>query len=186
MSTDEDYFTGTDIPLYNSDVGDSLEAEYEGFSAYLDLSGFEVIGSGSFRIAWMRDNVVIKVPLVADGVMDNRIEAKAWRVYRDRPTQTGICVPPSRLLKNDCLMMAYVEEDFHQVLPEWAERIDCRQVGLYKGRIVAYDFALDLPERAKWEKEWGVYSHFFYSDEWLDIPKREYLKKAIRPYLRHR
>ena len=38
--------------------------------------------------------------------------------------------------------------------PEWAGRVDCEQVGTYKGQVVAYDYACDIVERREWETAW--------------------------------
>jgi hypothetical protein len=141
---------------------------YRDFINRLEEKGFEYLSHGSFRRVWERGNIVVKVPDNHDGLIDNRVEAHAWRIYRNRPSKMGIVVAPCRLLPNGCLMMVKVEDGFGSVpVPDWSDMIDHDQVGVYKGRAVAYDAALDLHERLEWEKEWGVESIFFHS-EYLD------------------
>lgn len=154
-----------------------MNYRFYNFIDHLLENGFEKIGHGSFRDAYARGNVVIKVPSCEDGLIDNMVEARGWRTYKKRRTQMGLFVAPCRLLPNGCLMMMRVQiiEDDDPILPGWADLVDNRQVGLYKRRCVAYDFALDLIERHEWEKEWNVRSDFFYSNEW---------KKRDRPSLK--
>lgn len=132
--------------------------------AELVKRGFEHVGGGMFREAYMRKGVVIKVPHNRDGYVDNRTEAAAWRKYRNKPTSLGVYLAPCRLLPNGCLMMRAVdtERPNYSSLPTWAQSIDCSQVGFYKGRLVAYDYALDIMEREEWEMNWGTASNFFH------------------------
>lgn len=93
-------------------------------------------------------------------------EWQAWKKYRERATSFGIFLAPCRLLSNGCLMMMTVDTDSREEeeLPNWATKIDCSQVGIYKERLVAYDYALELVERAAWEKEWKTTSRFFHAN----------------------
>lgn len=131
----------------------------------LQAAGFEFVGEGMFRAVYMRKGIVVKVPHNKDGYIDNRTEAHAWRIYRDKATSLGIFLAPCRLLSNGCLMMVTVDtgdKRAYEDLPDWALKVDCSQVGIYKERLVAYDYALELVERAEWEKEWGTTSRFFH------------------------
>ena len=172
-SDEEEDFDG-DMYDENEEVGGSLsQGEFDSMCDKLKDSGFTYVGSGMFRAVYMRGGVVVKVPHNKDGYIDNRTEAAAWRKYRNKPTSFGAYIAPCRLLANGCLMMVSVDEcaiDYHK-LPAWAKKIDCSQVGMYKGNLVAYDFALDVMEREKWEMEWGTSSKFFHQNR---LP---YLKK---------
>lgn len=141
---------------------------YDDFINYLLDIGFEEIDSGSFRMALGRGKVVIKVPTSDEGLIDNMVEARGWKVYKSRATRHHhIRLAPCRLLTNGCLMMMKVDSvDHSKTLPLWVSRVEGEQVGLYKGRVVAYDYALDLVERFGWEKEWRTCSQLFHSDEW--------------------
>jgi hypothetical protein len=101
-------------------------------------------------------------------VIDNRVEAAAWRKYKSQPTDLGIHLAPCRLLTNGCLMMVTIEKLNAWDHPLWAKKIDGQQVGSYKGKTVAYDYALDVTERHIWEEEWKVMSEYF-RDEWLNM-----------------
>lgn len=159
----------------DDDTGGAVSsAEYHATVDYLKAKGFCWVGSGMFRSVYKRKGVVVKVPFNNDGYVDNRTEAAAWRKYHNEPTTLGVYVAPCRLLSNGCLMMVTVDSnkiDWND-LPPWANLIDCNQVGMYKGRMVAYDFALDVMEREEWEKEWGTSSMFFHSRRLPYLRKR--------------
>lgn len=137
---------------------------YVDFINHLYDVGFEEIDSGSFRTAFVRGNVVIKVPMSDEGLIDNMVEARGWKTYKHKATRNRIRLAPCRLLPNGALMMVKVEPTSEG--PEWIKVVDGEQVGLYKGRVVAYDYALDLVERFRWEREWKTQSELFHSDEW--------------------
>jgi hypothetical protein len=137
---------------------------YESFEKHLLKLKFELIDSGCFREAYLRDEIVIKVPTCTDGIIDNIMEAWAYKKYKNNPTNLGIFLAPCRLLPNNTLMMRTVNIDDEEPLPKWAKEVDTYQVGIYNGRYVAYDYALDLTERAKWEDKLGMRSEFFNSE----------------------
>lgn len=171
MTTHNDECLDDDLDLDNelqdeSWKGPSLEDEYAPFIEYLKANGFTYLNQGSFRQVWERGNIVIKVPTFADGLIDNRVEHQAYHTYWNGPTRKGFYLAPCRLLPNGCLMMKKLTWDWSFSRPAWASLIDGKQVGPYKGRVVAYDFALDLTERFKWEREWKCQSLFFNSQEW--------------------
>lgn len=168
---EEDYEEEEEDP----DQDDDTDLKYASFVERLEKAGFEHAGYGSFRQTFIRGNVVVKVPRNPDGIIDNMMEAKAWRKYRNKPTDQGIYLAPCRLLPNGALMMVAIEHLAYDDKPHWSSHIDCNQVGKYKDRFVAYDFALDLTERHKWEKELKVEPGFF-QHTWL----------YRKPYLRHK
>ena len=47
--------------------------------------------------------------------------------------------------------------------------LDGNQSGMYKDRLVVYDFAFDVPERLLWERELGVVS--CWQTDWLPFNK---------------
>ena len=136
---------------FGRDVGD----QFDSFTDHIKRRGFEPIGGGSFRDAYQRGRVVIKVPYTTDGIHDNRVEARAWKRYWSNPTSRQIYLAPCRLLPNLCLMMVAVDTAVNwNTIPHWVDRIDSGQAGYYKGRLVAYDYACDVVERRQWEEEW--------------------------------
>jgi hypothetical protein len=149
------------------DHDDDTANRFANFVEQLEAAGFEHIGFGSFRQTFMRGNIVVKVPRNPDGITDNMMEAMAWRKYKSKPTDQGIYLAPCRLLPNMCLMMVAVDDSLdYDEKPAWAACIDCKQVGKYKDRVVAFDYALDLTERHRWERELNIEWSFF-QDTWL-------------------
>jgi len=146
--------------------GDDLDGKFESFEEHLRSKGFTYLSEGSFRRVYERKGIVIKVPTCTDGLLDNRVEHTAYHKYWNGPTRRGVYLAPCRLLANGCLMMKKLTWEIGLDRPKWAALIDGRQVGPYKGRMVAYDYALDMTERFKWEREWKCESKFFNSLEW--------------------
>lgn len=148
-------------------VSDDYYTHYMNFRNELKNKGFCFLGRGSFRSVFDRKNVVIKVPNNLDGLLDNIMEARAYRQYKNRPTRTVIQLAACRLLPNGCLMMVLVDRGFRdsgidiKSHREWIEQIDSEQVGVRAGRLVAYDYAIDLFERIEWEKELGLKTSWF-------------------------
>ena len=140
---------------------------YRPFKEHLLDKGFHSIGEGSFRVTYQRKNIVIKVPLNRDGVEDNMAEARGWHKYHNQPTKRGLFLAPCRLLPNNSLMMVHVKRVSYESAPDWAKSIDSHQAGTYKGRIVAYDYGLELLERDEWEKEWGDDPTSFYRNSYF-------------------
>jgi hypothetical protein len=166
--------------MSNSDFGNGYDVSesYESFVEDLKKAGFKYLSEGSFRTAYQRGEVVIKVPVTSDGILDNMVEAKAWKTYGKQPTSMGVHLAPCRLLPNGCLMMVFVRKWNLLNKPGWAHLVDGQQVGTYKGRAVAYDYALDLTERFMWEKEWKKFSTFFNSEEWAK--RRPHIQSYLR------
>ncbi len=136
---------------------------HESFTDKIKRYGFKPLDKGDFRNVFVRRDVVIKVPYVQDGIVDNLMEAKAWKKYGNKPTDLGLHLAPCRLLDNYALMMVRVEayEFGGQRPPSWAKVIDNCQCGLYKGKVVAFDYALNLTERYHWEKQLDLDDTFF-------------------------
>ena len=158
-------------------LGGFCENEYDEFKNYLEVLGFDQIGCGGFRLVYGRKKIVVKIPRYRDGIIDNRVEAAAWRKYKSRPTDMGVNLAPCRILSNNCLMMVAVNplSYWAENMPKWAALIDNSQVGAYKGRIVAYDFALDINERIQLETEWNTPCEFF-QKTWLPNKKQREAK----------
>jgi len=149
---------------------DVVEFYYSFAKSILD-AGYKRIGRGAFRRAFKRNNSIIKIPLNSDGVVDNLIEAKAYKFYKNKPTSLGIYIAPCRLLQNYCLLMPYVAHLNHseyESMPEWSKMVDNDQVGMRNNRVIAYDYALDLEERYEWEQELLIKSDFFQTN-WKNV-----------------
>jgi len=145
------------------------EDHYSSFVKLLESIGFHYVGSGSFRHVYCRKNIVIKIPRNYNGEIDNIMEAKAYRKYKNGPTNLGLYLAPCRMLRDKCLMMMKVNTFMIEgEYPDWAnyDNIDHRQVGQYRNRIVAFDFALNLSERLDWENSEGFTGTFF-QDVWI-------------------
>lgn len=144
-------------------------AHFKPFMERLAFLGFGELFGGGFRKGFIRDKIVIKVPRGRDGEIDNLVEARAWHKYKNNPTSLGFYLAPCRILENGCLMMVTVDTAVRNH-PEWVKKMhDGYQVGYYKERVVAYDYALEIPERVQWEDEWGFHSDFF-QKEWVRKP----------------
>ena len=171
----------------NSDVFEDYDAEanfvfdaYESFLVSLEKRGFVYLGRGDFRRVYCRDKVVVKIPSSRHGAIDNYMEARAWHKYRNNPTPIGASLAPCRLLPNWCLMMMTVETYSREESSRfgWSRDIDKSQVGLYKGRVVAYDYALNLTERLSWERELKIAKESsFFQAEWLNYSGNEELRE---------
>lgn len=141
---------------------DRVIDHFYSFIASLESKGFTYWGSGDFRNVYIRGNCVIKVPYNYDGVIDCLTEARAYKLYGNNPTSEGYFLAPCRLLPNGCLMMPKVKLIYDEdLMPPWAEKIDNEQVGFHKERVVCYDYAINIPERHEWEKEWECLPTFF-------------------------
>lgn len=147
--------------------------QYIDFIHTIKNNGFTYWSSGSFRYVYHRGNVVIKVPRNIDGLYDNISEHYMWHKYRNNPTTLGQHLAPCRLLPNGSLMMVETTMDYRKDIPQWCkEYIDSTQVGLYKGKFVAFDYGIDVPDRVCLEKKLKFKNSFF---------SRTYVKD--RPYL---
>ena len=154
---------------------------YKYFVLDIESAGYVYRGRGSFRAVYHRGNSVIKVPSNSDGIVDNFIEAKAYKHYGNKPTSLGIYLAPCRLLPNYCLIMGFARAIKDCEMPGWADAVEGMQVGRYNGRVVAYDYALDLEERYAWEEESGYKSNYFQSD-WKDQKPELFPQEVINEY----
>lgn len=126
------------------------------YKDYLAKNGFERIGYGATRVSFKRKNIVIKVPKSKCGFMDNEIEALAYKRYRNNESPDGMFLAPCRLIPNGCLMMKLVDDSnpllraalnsyasMKELLPKWVFGKDGYQIGMYKDRLVQYDYGHD-------------------------------------------
>lgn len=157
-----------------------IDSFYFSFRKELSLSGFKRISSGSFRSAYRRKNVIIKIPFSVDGVIDNMMEAKAYKLYKNKPTSLGIFLAPCRLLSNYALMMPFVNRSWKVDQPDWVDMVEGAQVGHYKDKLVAFDYALDLEERYAWEKESILQSEFF-QNSWKEVKPFLFPSESLPP-----
>lgn len=140
---------------------------WESYYDYLVKMGFRTAGTGSFRRVLSRGQVVIKIPVDKDGYLDNVIEARAWHKYKSKPTDLGIPLAPCRMLPNGYGSLMMVRLDRHgrhpSDLPLWTQQGDIGgdQIGLWKDKLMAYDYALEITERLAWEREFGWTNSFF-------------------------
>lgn len=155
--------------------GGSLYKEYQPFVNFIISCGFEKVDTGSFRTGYRRRNTFIKVPKSGDGVIDNVVEAIAWRKYRNNPTDRYIYLAPCRLLNNYCLMMPAVQINCAE-RPPWFSNLLDRQFGLYRNKYITYDYAFEITERPEIERDLGVRSEFFNSNLWQSY--RQQLKEV--------
>lgn len=160
--SDCDEFHGRDY------AGKEVSENYVEFINHITKAGFEQIDSGSFRNVFARKNIVIKVPMNSDGEIDNRVEAAVWKKYKNNPTDRGIYLAPCRLLPNGCLMMGKCKFDYTEAeITErwshghWSSKVEGNQIGKYRNRMVAYDYALNVSERLTLEEAWGVHGYVF-------------------------
>lgn len=99
------------------------------------------ISSGRNRVVWRTGKGhVIKVPRCYDGIVDNEWEACTSYEYHAKTKL--LCIPDTRI---DICLMQEVNLDHgipYKKLPDWTTFIDCSQVGLRNGKLLAYDFGI--------------------------------------------
>ena len=98
---------------------------------------------GRTRVAFIINNIVVKLPLYSDGCIDNDHEGS---FFCDEYANTKLTYC------NDIpiLFMEYVKhanfdaiKDEFGNIPDWVYSIDCGQVGFNrKGKLVAYDYGV--------------------------------------------
>lgn len=165
---------------FSGQYNGSIFYKYTDFICEITRLGFEYVSRGSFRAGYRRHNIIIKVPINGDGLIDNIVEAVAWRKYKNRPTNRHIYLAPCRLLSNHCLMMARVEIGFDRGAPAWAKNLIDAQYGNYRNKkneqqIVTYDYAFEVTERFEIERKLGTRSQFWGSHRWRN--ERQSLKE---------
>lgn len=118
------------------------------FIDHLTKHGFRREGSGGSRIGFRRNKIIIKVPHSVYGLIDNQLEYDSYLKYR-HGFPSGMLLAPCHLMSNGCLMMRLVDRkiDRSVPLPDWAVCIDGTQVGYYNNKLVAFDYAHDVPDR---------------------------------------
>ena len=154
---------------------------YRPFSKEIENMGYEYRSNGCFRNVYHRKGYVIKIPKSTDGVVDNIMEARAYSLYKNAPTSRGIYLAPCKLLPNLSLLMVFVRAIRDCEYPSWAEEVEGEQIGFYKNRPVAFDYALDLAERYAWEQE-SVLKSIYYDNEWKDVKPELYPEEVIEEY----
>lgn len=121
---------------------------YLNYQNLLNRAGWRYLGQGYSRVAYGRKNVVVKVPMHAEGYNSNILESYLYRKYRNYPDTHGRVFAPCRLLSNGCLIMPFIERALDNCersdLPQWAINIDGQQCGYYNGRLVVYDANADM------------------------------------------
>lgn len=108
---------------------------------------YKVLGEGRNRIVFEKDNgTVIKIPLNEEGIEDNYSEERRYM----KCGKTGDVIPYAKCevynddngiphLHMERVYPLGVEES---AVPEWADFVDCGQVGrTLSGEIVAYDYS---------------------------------------------
>jgi hypothetical protein len=130
-----------DWPPNCNSLGPPIPRQTTPFTALVQrFKSEDWVGAGRHRAVFQRGRVVVKVPLSQAGIQDNQLEARRWR-ERAHP-HLARC-----RLAGPLLVMERVSTR-SQNPPEWADTIDCSQVGLNrKGRWVAYDYA----QRLMWD-----------------------------------
>lgn len=100
----------------------------------------KIEGQGRGRLAIRRGNYVYKFPVNESGESWNFREADKYYCYKGN--MYGIPLAKCRLLSSGVLVMEYLEPIPQSEVPDWADFVDCRQVGRNsKGVIKAYDYA---------------------------------------------
>ncbi len=105
---------------------------------------FIFLGEGSNRRVYKHGDFVIKYPINDKGFGDNVHEAYIYK--KSLTYKYYIQYAKCRLVcKHFCiLIMEYVIQIPYKDQPEWAQAVDCGQVGINKrGKIVAYDYGWD-------------------------------------------
>ena len=102
----------------------------------------ELLGTGRNRVVYrVSKRLVLKLALNDYGLSDNCIEHSRYRRYWQSDL---VQYAPCRILSNGALLMWYVEPlKTPTECPDWADYVDCRQVGrAHDGRIYAYDYGV--------------------------------------------
>lgn len=103
-----------------------------------------VCGQGAGRIVFfVGENLVLKAPRHEDGVRQNQVEA-------ERHQELDLPTAPCRLLpESETLLMSKVHPvTFGETLPNWASKVDGLQVGWLDGKLLAFDYADQIPTDA--------------------------------------
>lgn len=99
-----------------------------------------LLGKGTQRWVYDMGVYVLKVPLDEAGLMANDREANTFKRWKNRPDLDGCYYARCHLWKNGWLLMEKITP-LKEDPPEWADWIDCHQVGQTRhGKVVAYDF----------------------------------------------
>jgi len=119
-------------------------------------AGFVRIGSGMGRSVWAKpgSDYVLKVPIDYPARSQNPQERKNYEDQTRNRKRLAACRTLT-IEGIEVLMMERVipfsepdkQTGFEPMIPDWAEHIDCRQVGksVVDGRICAFDYAEEKP-----------------------------------------
>ena len=128
----------------------------------MDKWDFTFLGEGCTRRTFLSPDkkYVLKFPTFEGGVTANRIEHEIYRKYMSGD-EDGVQYAPCRLIQKTVLLMRackeiygdsqgcedassiidWIPEGEGRPYPDWAESIDCGQVGMLpNGKVVAYDY----------------------------------------------
>lgn len=109
-----------------------------------DFPQLEPLASGHFRYAYLHKGYVIKVPRNKRGQQDNELESSLY-ASSDHGQSGEFRFARCRLTARGWLVMERVDpiEDGDYPFPDWAKKIDWKQVGFDRnGRLAAYDYAI--------------------------------------------
>lgn len=111
------------------------------------LEDHESLGAGGTRWAFRQGGVVVKLAMNTLGLIHNWLEADLYRRLKELnpyPPENPPVPARCRILKNQvALVMAYLTPcGYTEHAPEWANYLDCQQVGFdRRGVVRAYDYA---------------------------------------------
>ena len=120
---------------------------------FLSKKGFRYVGEGRHRFVYLSKNkrFVLKFPIDDNGLRANIEEAEIYSLFKNKIYDKRIVrdadYAPCRLIDGCILMMFSIESDLGfadfetHLYPKWVLDIDSTQVGLYKNRLVAYDYS---------------------------------------------
>lgn len=120
------------------------------FETRLTAKKAEYIGRGRHRISFRRGNFVYKLPRGCCGVDANRREHNFFKKHRKSRLPDGTLLARCRLLKNDVLVMEYLDAPNFDLqgaeVPPWARGWDWNSAGAQigidrKGTLRIFDYA---------------------------------------------
>jgi len=130
---------GMEVIWYTDDLYPSLIPIVASVRAKLSARLGAFIGKGLSREVYVSERYVYKLPYTDKGINDNYYEARICKQSISR------CAPCRVIHIQDIPILVMERLDLKlskEEIPEWADWIDCRQVGRSRsGKILAYDFA---------------------------------------------
>ena len=105
---------------------------YDRLNDLLSIYNYEFVGQGRQRRVYQRGEFVLKIPHNIEGEYSNQKEALLYKANKKENFS------PCRLFDKYLIMRKAHKLDH---VPDWADYIDCQQVGITKyGKVVAYDY----------------------------------------------